>query len=140
MSVKLKQLTVAEIRKKYWDAKTGIGSPIKCYLFQSYDGKDINNNAPTVGKKKSHTIIPLGILMHKNKKTKVCKITPDWLSTGSSGPYKKKDEGKSQHDFYYLGFTMNSIKGKIYWLQVCSGPLNVISSDCLDEVNFWVTK
>jgi hypothetical protein len=135
----LKLLTVDEVREKYWDSDYHTGSPINCWEFQSFDGLDENNNVPNVQTVKPNSITPTGLLKHRNIKTGKVEIIDNWLGCKKGGPYKKSDIGKSLPDFYYLGFIYKG-SDKITWLQVCSRPLNVISTDCMDEVNVWVLK
>ena len=62
-------------------------------------------------------------------------IIPNWLTQHVSGPYFAERE---QPVFYYLG-GQHSEYG-YYWMQICSGPLNVLSEDCMDEVNVWIPE
>ncbi len=135
-NILVKLLTVESVKKNYWNKKTKKGAEIHYYSFQSYGGK-INNKPPKVAPDSFEIFIPDGSLKHTvDGKEKIIK---DWLSKSTVGPYKKKDAGKGQPDFYYLGgWRIYSKKREKYWAQICSGPLNVVSEDCLDEVNWWV--
>ena len=135
--ISVKPLTVDIIRSDYWDKKTKKGKEIHYYSFQSYDGKDLNNKSPMEYEEDFEIFIPDGKLKHEiNGKEE---IIDDWLSKSNKGPYKKSDSGKGRPDFYYLGgLKIYNNRKEYYWAQVCSGPLNVISEDCLDEVNWWI--
>lgn len=142
MSIPLKLLTVNQVRTKYWNKDKKAGKKINYYCFQTYDGKDIDGNRPKIsGNTKPNVFIPDGTLIHHNSKTGQKTIINDWLSQSKSGPYKRNDKSKGLNDFYYLrGYCRNGNKKEKKCLQICSGPLNALSEDCLDEVNCWVKK
>jgi len=134
----LKRLTVSQVRTKYWSTSTNSGKPIKCQIFQDY-----HHHHDQV------TLTPLGLLLEQRYQKKGAQIatnkrtshyTENWLSQSKSGPYKKSDVGQKQSSFYFLAFISNKEPGKIIWLQVCSGPLNALSRDCLDDVGVWIKK
>jgi len=140
---KLKLLDVDTIRRKFWDNKTHEGKPISYYSFQTFGGKDSKGNVPTSKGLKPDEVIPTGNLIHihGNKKTTIY----NWLCDNKMkpvGPYKSTGPAPKK-DFYYLEFIATieygkKITPKLKYLQICSGPLNVISDDCLDEVHCWI--
>lgn len=68
-------------------------------------------------------------------------ITLNWLYSSEKGPYNQEHIGKGQPIFYHLtGLRKYQKDGEYssYHYQICSGPLNVLSHDCLDEVNCWM--
>ena len=75
-------------------------------------------------------------------------IVDEWLKYNRNGPYY----GVEEDVFYYLGGKF-SIYGKEVsdlstggsftslgkgWLQICVDPINVLSTDCMDEVHIWI--
>ena len=141
----LTPLTVEMVRTQYWDATKKIGKPVKFYSMQTYDGKDIDYNPITTVNENGNPhgleiFILDGTLHHVNKKTGEREIIPNWLSTSTGGPYKEEDRGKGLPDRYSLGgyYVYNNGTTEKSKLQICSGPLNVLSTDCLDEVNVWI--
>jgi len=133
-------LTVEMVKTQYW--KTG--KPIKFYPIQTYGSKDINDNPVTNFNENGdpHELMVFvldGTLHHVNRTAGIRELIPDWLST-ATGPYREEDREKSLPDFYSLGGHYVYANGEIEKsnLQICSGPLNVLSTDCLDEVNVWV--
>lgn len=128
---KYKRLSVAEVRKKYWNGRTKTGKKIKITVGQDMD---------TYGQIKDTEIIyftPDGNLFEHGPRGDI--LHKDWLTKSRGGPYKKNDSNKSRSTFYYL--TGKLVAG---WdsnqLQICSGPLNKLSTDCLDEVGCWVRR
>ena len=151
--ISLKRVTVDLIRERYWDPITRQGRPISMYAIQDYEGGPVESG--------EITFIPDGTLIHKNFKLKIKKVYPDWLSIrksdphtesygksgphtksyGKYGPYAESDYGKSLNDFYYLGGRIKGLIGKgfyLYALQICTKPINILSTDCLDAVDVWV--
>jgi hypothetical protein len=135
----LQLLTIDIIRNNYYNDKTGSYNPIECYIFQTYDGKDLDGKVPTTKNESPETIIPTGrlIVQQNNKKT----IIEKWLQDKKLkpiGPYKRKGETKP---YYYLEcIKTHGEKGipEVIHMQICAGPLNVLSEDCMDEVNCWI--
>ena len=138
---KYKKLDIVTVRKDYWKKSTkyvdGRGKPIEFYAIQDFQH-------PNQVKGEKDIFIPDGSLIKFNTKTNKRTVTEDWLSTGKGGPYKKSDVGKSMSDLYYLGGLLKRAYSDDYYeksgLQVCSRPLNVLSDDCLDDVNIWIKK
>jgi len=133
----LKKLTVSHIRSNYWDKTTDSGKPFKCWIFQEYANRS------------QDTFTPLGMLLKTEylnpgpktaKSKKVSTYIENWLSSSKTGPYKKSDTGKMMPTLYYLAFTSQKEPGKIIWLQVCSGPLNVVSWNCINNTGVWIKK
>lgn len=137
----LKPLTVAEIRRSFWDKDKKKDRKIKYYSFQSFDGK-LDGEQPRLGseyiRRNPETFIPDGRLIHKNVETNKREVIDDYLSISRSGPYKKKDFNKSVPDFYYL--SGHNENGEEVCFQVCSGPPNVVGKDACDEVLLWIKK
>jgi len=125
--------------------------PIACASFQTYGGLDENDKIPTLENynQLEYNIILDGSLKIKNRGTcdsfESCQaeyekgenseIIENWLSSTKDGPYYK---GIADNNLYYLGIK-NEIEGN-KWIQICSKPFNVLSSDCVDEVQYWRLK
>ena len=137
MSGNLTPLTINIIRNNYWDNKRQKGKPIKYYTFQSFGGKDIDGKPLSSKNRKAYIMVPTGNLIHG------CKTIHGWLADKQMqpiGPYKSTGP---KANFYYLEGILTHSNGKkiqpeLIYLQVCSGPLNGLSEDCLDEVNCWI--
>ena len=139
--INYKKLTINDIRKNYWDKNKKIGKPIKYYSVQTYDDVFLVSEDEKIPFFETPEIfIPDGTLYHINRKTNNKQTITDWLSLNHNGPYKKEDEQKNGlSDFYYLGGTFVYGRKKVKGcLQICSRPLNVVSTDCLDEVHCWI--
>ncbi len=74
---------------------------------------------------------PNGDLTIKNKGNKETKVK--WLQNGNPGPYL---HGKKS-PFYYLDGDLDDPR---YRAQVCAGPVNILSYDCLDSITMWVLE
>ena len=130
MSIKLRQATVADARNCYLN-----NIPLKCCFFQSYRGLDINGEIPTInGMKDLDTTIQFdGSLKFKHSRTKHDGVINDWLRSDGNGPYKPDSKGDY---YYYLGCKAHPYEFE--QVQICSRPLNVLSTSCIDEVNIWI--
>jgi len=134
--MRIKRLTIDLIREKYWDYSKNKGKPIKIYTGQDLDGH-VPDGTPPQTAIFDGTLIHCGVCKHH----KPAKWTiPNWIPSREPGPYLPEDEGQSLPDFYYLPATTNvlGVNMEYYEFQVCSGPLNAISTDCLDEVGVWI--
>lgn len=141
--MKIKRLTVASIRNKFWDKKTKKGKRVRFY-----SGQDLSTEIPT---NTSYGIfIPDGDLLCRvscNRGFCYEQIIEDWLSKSTNGPYTKRNiklaEGRV---FFYLTGRIRlpwEAKSKPLekgCLQVCLGPFNVLSEDCLDDIGCWIKK
>jgi hypothetical protein len=83
-----------------------------------------------------HTIYPQyftpnGDLIEENKGKK--KIMDNWLKSNLPGPYL---QGRKK-PFYYLGGKLDDER---FRAQICAGPANVLSYDCLDSITMWVLE
>lgn len=65
----------------------------------------------------------------QGKRTK--KVKRGWLQSGEPGPYLHG----AQTPFYYLD---GKLADPRFSAQVCAGPVNVVSYDCLDDITMWV--
>ena len=151
---KLIPLTVDHIREYYWDKSKNEGKIITIYTGQTYDGKDINGKILTTNSEEveEQHFVPGGHLIKKWGESitpatigpileQYTEVIKNWLSNSISGPYKSKDKGKGSNIFYYLTgyYKSEDDKDRYTELQICSGPFNVLSTDCLDEVNVYIT-
>ena len=75
--------------------------------------------------------IPNGDLIEESKDNK--KIKKRWLQSNNPGPYLNGIETP----FYYLG---GELVDHRYRAQVCAGPPNVVSYNCLDSTTMWVLE
>lgn len=151
-SRKLIPLTISILRERFWDKKKNKGKAITLYIGQTYGGKGINGKVLTTKTKgmSQEIFVPGGHLIHEWGKniypattgpilSQHTEIIENWLSKSNSGPYSPKDKGKGSKDFYYLtGYYKRKDRDEHTQMQVCSGPLNVLSTDCLDEVNCYI--
>lgn len=143
----MKLLTINEIRNKYYNKKLKKFKPIQIYCFQSFSNNLIESGIPLPKRikflKTPNVFIPNGNLIKitKNKKKDreiiIKEIIYNWFEKNKNGPYKLNDKNKSLNIFYYLSGIQDN---KYIEYQICSGPLNVLSSDCLDSVNCWIKK
>lgn len=133
--IPLRLCTVSDARDYYLKGKT-----ILFRSFQTYnekDEKDDNGNNPSIAPNEElySSFILDGSLKWKLLKDQTWGIIHNWLSENNNGPYYFHSND-SQPIFYYLG-GYHSEEG-YSWLQICSDPLNVLSSDCLDGVHVWI--
>ena len=151
MTDKYKLLTVAEVRKKYWDKKKKEGKLIKFHDAQDF--KTRFKNMKNISEKGMSSFIPDGSIdkaeIHGEgygMKLKRRVAIPNWLSTHKSGPYKRKCGGKNcvrcKSAYFINGQIKFSYDKKFHqWgLQICSDPVNVVSTDCLDNCLCYVKK
>lgn len=127
----LRLLTINDAKHAYIN-----NIPIKYYSFQTYDGKDIDDNPPHLRSKDVGTpelFIPDATLI-KIEKGKPKERILNWLDSDIKGPYKKEEESRI---LYYLEGWSNIEKTIPKTVQICSMPLNILSEDCLDEINLW---
>lgn len=118
----LRPATVDDARKSY---RSGI--PLKCWIGQTFDGL-IDEKKPSVNSLDHlEDVYFTGHLVIDDKVT-----IPNWLNNCNSGPYYPD---VVDNRFYYLPCVLAGER-----VQICSNPLNVISEDCLDEVNLWVLE
>ena len=151
-------LTVKMIYDDYWDHEKDEGKPIRAYVGQVYDGKGANDQSLTTESEElvKETIIPGKYMIHEWGKSiypsgtgpilpQHSEIFENWVSNVKlkHGPYMKSDKGKSRDDFYYMPFDVldeNTGDTRYVKLQICSGPLNSIASNCMGEVGYFVTR
>jgi len=135
--MELKRLRVSQVRSDFWDTEKQHGKWIPYYSYQTYGGLTPNDEKPTTDNMPVGLFLPDGNLVEeRNGKRTVHK---QWLQSKKPGPYKRKDRGSST--FYYLtGQGIGPSGLDTDCLQICSGPLNVLSQDCMDEVHLWVVK
>lgn len=127
--IPLRPCTVADARW-YYNNKL----PIKYTAPQTYGGKDENGHVPSI---KSFDNLDSIFLLDghlKWEKDDKSGIIAYWLAQSTDGPYSTTDESPI---FYYLG-GLRYDGTEHYWMQICSGPLNVLSEDCMDEQNVWI--
>ena len=131
--IQYRLLTVQDVRDRYRK-----GVPIQFGTMQTFDA-ELGQTCSNVDL--CATFVPDGTLHHENPHTGKREIIRDWLRTSTDGPYTLADS-RNKHgslDFYYLGGTRTGCnEGEDERLQVCSSPLNVLSEDCLDEINCWI--
>ena len=140
-TVPLKLLTVNTIRTLYWDKETNQGYPIHYWNAQTDGGRDDDGNKPPRAKPEhiSHVFIPNGNLIHVNAQENIHEVIEDWLSSSRSGPYKRVDTGQGcRPDYYYLTGFLNDEPDQC--LQICSKPLNILSTNCINCTHCWIPK
>lgn len=132
--IKLKLITVDDARFYYNHC-----IPIVCKSFQTFGGKDENGKYPHIKNydELDATLFLNGSLKEvvRTEKGSKHKIIKNWLSKTKEGPYF---EGIRNDALYYLG--IDSPIDEQSWVQICSGPMNCLSTDCLDECNYWQLK
>ncbi len=148
-----KPLTVENVREQFWDKDTGTGKPISYYSPQTFGGVfSMHNGEPMPFSGNPSVFIPDGSLWRTNARTDAKTSIPDWLSSGERGPYlqttttptrkrgSRKPAMSPTLNFFELGgvFQDGEHERGPGFLQICSGPLNVLSEDCLDETNVWI--
>ena len=143
-------LTTDLIKTKYRGKNKNHSKIIKCYVGQVDNG----NNKPLTTKSKefyTETIIigcnliqKWGKLVYPPKngpiKHEYARIHLNWLDTSTTGPYKKTQTGKCSNYYYLPGYIVGNKKELYTEFQICSGPLNAISSNCISEVNYYVVE
>jgi len=130
----LERLTIDIIRAEYWDPTFKIGKPVYLYAIQDYTGESTSDYESLI-------FIPDGSMIHENKRLGIHHRYDDWLSYNSSGPYTESDLGKSLDDFYYLSGRIKGLLGndfEPYNLQICTRPLNILSTDCMNAIDCWI--
>jgi hypothetical protein len=131
---RFKILTVDEVRQKYWDPYRKQGRGVFYFVAQTF-GEPPEGNFRLVDE-----FIPDGNMRTRDSKSNRSWITHDWLSKSRDGPYYSTS---SSSVFHYLTGTF-TVHGPSDTdpgpgeLQICSNPLNGLSTDCLDEVHCWV--
>ena len=128
--IPLRLCTVSDARWYYLN-----GKPILFKSFQTSGGKDDDGNNPSIAADENldSSFALDGSLICVSPKDGRWGIVPNWLSQDISGPYYTTD---SQPIFYFLGGQLSEYG--YYWMQICSNPFNVLSEDCLDEVQVWI--
>ena len=132
---KLRILSVTIIRNEFWN-KTNKKSKIIHYYWFNGHVNPLKYKSVDIHKYK---FIPNGDLKEMkmiNGRLELIKIYNDWLSTSTSGPYKRDE--KRDDIFYFL-------EGKMYFentiykggMQICQSPLNKLSDSCIGGSN-WV--
>lgn len=137
---KYRLLTVEEVRRRYWNPVTKKGRPIHFSSIQTFgEGPD-----PKIELGLDEVYVPNGTLIQERTQSATKSgrhlrqtILLDWLSGPAVGPYTSR---KSSETFYYYGgdYVQGNQGAAGAVLQICSDPLNALSTDCLDEVNCWV--
>ena len=127
--IPLRQATVQDARKHYLQ-----GTPLQYFYFQTFGGKMEDDEEPyTESRTGFNTFTFDGNLELVNENGS--KITPNWLFSAQNGPYFPDDTPEQKETIYYLGGMDSEGWDRI---QICSDPLNTLSTDCLDEVGVWV--
>lgn len=144
-------LTIEDIRSRFWNPKTKKYKKIEYFSPQSSanrllitdikpasDGTHMFHvleeyNDPKERQMKHVLSLPDYFTPNGDLIIGLCdrEIEHNWLQSGKAGPY-----GLWQTmPYYFLGGELSNRNSSA---QVCSGPRNVISHDCLDEITFWV--
>lgn len=143
-----KRVTVAMARRHYLKNPN---IPMKMITAQDFDTYGYNKDAkPDYAVIFDGDLIETPFVKDKNAAS-CCNLNPkkdiihkNWLKNPkNTGPYKR---GQTPKSFYYLSgkttfFPSEDWKNPINTqVQICSKPLNVLSTDCLDAVDCWVKK
>lgn len=152
-------LTMELLYKKGWNEKEGTGKWLTVYWGQTYGGEGLGETQLTTTSKdlQKAYIMPTGSLISRwgafirppsngTVYREFQRVVKDWLPDSKGrGPYKDTDGDDGYIAIWY--YTPCYVKSEqaerdVYFeeFQICSGPLNVLSYDCMDEVNFYVTK
>lgn len=142
-------LTIEDIRTRFWNSKTKKYKKIEYFSPQSSADRliiiDIKPGTERIHvleeyndpneRQIKHVLpapdyfTPNGDLLIGHSCNK--KIKRNWLQSSKPGPYAP---GQTM-PFYFLGGKLSNSESVA---QVCAGPRNVISHDCLDAITFWV--
>lgn len=131
--ITLRRATVDDARRAFQNRQ-----PLKCYYsMQTFGGLDEDGNVPSIAPDQLEELVFTGTLIYWSPETSAVVKHVNWLYTSTKGPYYEgmTDSG----DFFYLEIEPDRQLG-MKQIQVCFAPKNMLSTDCLDEIDVWVPE